>query len=136
MPEDGESHPHLLLSREDPVTQRRSRPNPSQIPSPDDPQHHGAVLGGRLQAAREAVATDLGGYDDRRLIKLQLSQKVSPEDIARASSGIEVVSQEEGTLILAFATDTQLDEFEAKLTRLAGGEQVTYQNLLYALPGI
>ena len=136
MPEDGESHPHLLLSREDPVTQRRSRPNPSQIPSPDNPQHHGAVLGGRLQAAREAAATDLGGYDDRRLIKLQLSQKVSPEDIARASSGIEVVSQEEGTLILAFATNAQLDEFEAKLTRLAGGEKVTYQNLLYALQNL
>ena len=133
MPEDGESHPHLRLSREDPVTQRRSRSNPSQVPSPDDPQHHGAVLGRRLQAARDAAATDLGGFDDRRLIKLQLSQKVSPEDIARASSGIEVVSQEEGTLVLAFATDTQLDEFEAKLTRLAGGEQVTYQNLLYAL---
>ncbi len=133
MPEDGESHPHLRLSREDPVTQRRSRPSPSRIPTPDDPQRHGAVLGGRLQAAREAAATDLGGFDDRRLIKLQLSHKVSPEDIARASSGIEVVSQEEGTLVLAFATNTQLDEFEAKLTRLADGEQVPYQNLLYAL---
>ena len=133
MAENDETHPHLQLLREEPVTERRSRPNPSQVSPPDNPRRHGALLAENLQAAREAAATDLGGYDDRRLIKLQLRQKVSPEDIARASSGIEVVSQEEGTLVLAFATDTQLDEFEAKLARLAGGERVTYQNLLYAL---
>ena len=93
----------------------------------------GSYLGERLRVAREAAATGVGGYDERRLIKITLAQKVSPEDIARASSNIEVVSQEEGTLVLAFATEAQLEEFEAKLARLAVGEHVTYVNLLYAL---
>lgn len=133
MDEGQEHHPHLRLAREEPVTDRRSRANPSQVPAPDNPRRHGAMLGERLEAARDAAAADLGGYDERRLIKLQLIQQVSPEDIARASSGIEVVSQEEGKLVLAFASDTQLDEFQAKLTRLAEGGSVTYQNVLYAL---
>ena len=34
---------------------------------------------------------------------------------------------------MAFATETQLEEFSAKLAGLAVGEQVTYKNLLYAL---
>ena len=103
------------------------------MPSPDDPRGHGAALGERLQAAREAAATDIGGYDERRLIKIELTQAVTPEDIARASGNIEVVSQEEGTLVLAFASEAQLETFEAKLASLAAGQRPTYVNLLYAL---
>ena len=49
------------------------------------------MLGERLQAAREAAASDLGGYDERRLIKIELAQTVSPEDVTRASGDIEWV---------------------------------------------
>ena len=133
MAEIENSHPHLELGREEPVTERRPRRGFPRISPPDNPRQHGAVLGQRLQAAREAAATDIGGYDERRLIKIELSQTVSPEDIARASAGIEVVSQEEGTLVLAFATDAQLEAFEARLASLAAGRQVSYVNLLYAL---
>ena len=58
---------------------------------------------------------------------------MQPEQIAQASAGVEIVSQEEGTLLLAFATEQQLEDFEAKLARLAVGQRVTYQNVLYAL---
>lgn len=129
----GDSHPHLRLEREQPVTERRARSGFPRIQPPDDPQAHATRLGERLRGAREAAATDVGGYDERRLIKMTLTQKVSPEDIARASNNIEIVSQEKGTLVLAFATEVQLEEFEAKLARLAAGEHVTYVNLLYAL---
>ena len=91
------------------------------------------MLGARLRAARAGTEADLGGYDERRLIKIELREKVSPEEVARAASGIQIVSQEEGTLILGFAADEQLDEFEARLASLAAGDQVTYRNLLYAL---
>ena len=75
---------------------------------------------------------DLGGYDERHLIKIELTEKVSREDIARASGGLEIVSQEEDTLVLAFATEAELEAFEANLGQLAAGEQVTYQALMYA----
>jgi hypothetical protein len=127
------THPHLEIVREEPATERRSRPVPVSRKPPDDPRDHGAELRNRLRAARNAVADDLGGYDERRLIKIELAEKVSPEDIARASGGLEIVSQEEGTLVLAFATEDELEAFEAKLGQLASGAQVTYQNLIYAL---
>ena len=134
MAEPDITHPHLEITREERVTERRSRPVPVSPEPPDDPRSHGAELRSRLRAARDAVVDDLGGYDERRLIKIELTEKVSPEDIARASGGLEIVSQEEeGTLVLVFATEGELEEFEAKLGQLAAGERVTYQALMYAL---
>lgn len=133
MPEMEDSRPHLELRREEPVVERRPRGRPPVVPPPDDPRGHGAILGERLQAARAAAATDVGGYDERRLIKITLTDKIQPEEVARASAGVEIVSQEEGTLLLAFATEQELEEFEAKLARLAAGEGVTYLNVIYAL---
>ena len=95
--------------------------------------YNAGFLGTRFQAERTTPPTDIGGYDERRLIKISLSQKISPEEVAKASGGIEIVSQEDGTLVLAFATDAQLEEFEARLSSLAVGDHVTYKNLLYAL---
>ena len=129
MAEIANSHPHLELGREHPIPQRRSRKAFPKVEPPEDPRSHGEVLGQRLRDARTAASTDLGGYDERLLIKIELKQKVRPEDIERTSGGVEIVSQENGTLILAFATGEQLDDFEAKLASLAAGEHVTYANL-------
>lgn len=129
------THPHLRLVREEPVPRRRSRPGRRPPVPPGDPRRHGAVLGGRLRAAREEAAPDIGGYDERLLIKIQLSEKVAPEDVARASGGLEVVSQEDGTLVLAFATERQLGDFEARLAGLAEHGRIAYANVIYALRG-
>ena len=136
MAESEDSHPHLQLLREEPVTERRPGQGFGPQTSRDDPRSHGTALRSQLSAARQAASDDLGGYDDRRLIKLQLAEKVPPETVASAASGIEVVSQEEGTLILAFADERQLDSFEAKLTDLADGRSVSYQDVIYALDGL
>ena len=133
MAEPENSHPHLELRREEPVTERRPPRGFPRIEPPDDPRRHGEILGAGLRAARTAAEEDIGGYDDRCLIKIELKEKVSPEDVTKVASGIQIVSQEEGRLILAFATEDQLDAFEAKLASLAEGSHVTYPNLLYAL---
>ncbi len=132
-PED--TRPHLELAREEPITERRPRRGFSPGAPPDDPRRHGAVLGERLRTAREATASDLGGYDERRLIKIELSEKLPPEDVARASGGLEFVSQEDGKLVLAFADEAQLDGFEARLASLATSGHVTHRNVVYALRG-
>ena len=129
----GESHPHLRLEREDPVPERRVRRGFPPPRVPDDPHGHAVRLRARLRATRQAVVEEVGGYDDRRLVKIRLAEKVSPEDVARAAAGVEVVSQEDDTLVLAFASDGQLDEFQAKLTNLVDGSHVSYVNVLYAL---
>ena len=135
MADSENSHPHLELRREEPVTQRRHRRGFASTEPPENPRRHGKILGVGLQAARAAAEEDLGGYDERRLIKIELKEKVLPEEVAKVASGIQIVSQEEGTLILAFATEKQLDAFEAKLASLAVGRPATYLNLLYALQG-
>ncbi len=132
--ESGGGHPHLQLAREEPVTERRPRRGFSSAAPPDDPQRHATLLGERLQAARDAAATaDVGGYDERSLIKITLADKVPPEDVARATGNVHVVSQEADTLLLAFGSKSQLDTFEAKLASLATGEHVSYSHVLYAL---
>ena len=103
------SHPHLELGREEPVTERRPPSGFPRVKPPDDPETHGGLLEGRLRFAREAASEDVGGYDDRRLIKISLNQKISPEDVAKASGHIQIVSQEDGELILAFASEGHLD---------------------------
>ena len=135
MAEPENSHPHLELRREEPVTQRRPRSGFGRTEPPENPRRHGEILGAGLRAARAAAEEDLGGYDERRLIKIELKDKVSPEEITKAASGIQIVSQEDGRLILAFAAEEQLDAFEARLASLAAGHHVTYRNLLYALQG-
>lgn len=88
---------------------------------------HGAMLGERLHAARQIAETDVGGHDDRRLIEIVLTEQIQPEQVAQASAGVEIVSQEEDTLLLAFATEHQLEEFGAKLAGLAAGEGATIE---------
>jgi hypothetical protein len=130
-----ESYPHLPLVREQPVNPRRARPAPIRVPEPGDWRAFGAGLRQRLQAARERVAQDIGGFDERRLIKLEMSTPLDPAELQRISREIEIVSQEDKAVILAFATDAALSAFEARLTTLAEGGQPTYRHILFALRG-
>lgn len=130
-----ETYPHLQLIREQPVNPRRARPAPIRVPEPADWRAFGAGLRKGLQSARERMAQDLGGFDDRRLIKLELSIRLDPVEFQRISREIEIVSQEDKNVVLAFATDTALAAFQARLTTLAEGRTPTYRNLLFALKG-
>ena len=135
MEELGENHPHLQLDREIPTPRRRKRRGGTRFQAPDDTRKHGSRLRSSLRAARDAAAKELGGFDDRLLIKIDLNEKARPEDIESASSGIDFVSQENDKLVLAFASRQELTEFEAKLASLSTGRHVTYENILYAIEG-
>ena len=67
MPEMEDSRLHLELRREEPVVERRSRPVFARTEPPDYPRGLGAMLGDRLQTARQRADTDIGGYDERCL---------------------------------------------------------------------
>ena len=132
MAERDDSHPHLELEREEPITERRTRPFGARRAEPPDFEQHAEALRRRLQDVRLAT-DDEAGYDARRLIKLELTEKIALADVANVVRGIEIVSQEDGTLVLAFATEGQLDTFEKRLATLATGGSVTYQDVMYAL---
>lgn len=130
-----ETYPHLRLAREQPVNPRRPRPAPIGVPPPQDTRAFGARLKENLQAARAQVTQDIGGFDDRRLIKLELDARLDPAALQRIAPELEVISQEDKTIVLAFFTEAALAAFEAKLTTLAEGGSPTYRNVLYALKG-
>ena len=114
-----ESYPHLQLIREQPINPRRPRRARIRVLQPDDVRTFAVQLRQILQAAREQAAQDLGGFDARRLIKLELSTPLDPIEFRRISQEIEIVSQEDGMVVLAFATEEALAQFEARLTTAA-----------------
>lgn len=131
-----DSYPHLRLIREQPVNQRRQRRPPLPPGEPRDPKDFGARLRARLQRAEELAAENLGGFDDRRLIKLELNTPLDPDQIRHIAEEIEIVSQEDKRIILAFASASALEAFEGKLAALAEGGRPTYRNVLYALEDV
>ncbi|MCP2936536.1 hypothetical protein NK983_28025, partial [Salmonella enterica subsp. enterica serovar Typhimurium] len=91
---------HLPLAREQPVNPRRPRPAPLRPPQPADPRAFGAGLRPNLQAARTRAAEEIGGFDERRLIKLELATPLDPESFKAISREIEIVSQEDRLVVL------------------------------------
>lgn len=130
-----DTYPHLPLAREQPVNQRRPRPAPIRVPEPANPRAFGGALRESLRTARDQAAEAVGGFDERRLIKIELNVRLDPAELRHISEEIEVVSQEDHAVILAFASQAALAAFEAKLSTLAEGGRPTYRNLLYSLRG-
>ncbi len=128
-------YPHLVLSRDVPITDRHRRQVRLRPFRPEDPRAFGSALRENLiQAERHIAATDVGGYDARRLIKVQLrvgEYLPKLDDIP----GVEVLSQEDKQAVLAFATEQGLREFEARLATLAREGNVARKELLFAIEG-
>jgi hypothetical protein len=125
-----EAYQHLRIEREQPVNPKRSGTFPRPI-VPDDVAAHGRRLFESFAAAKEATQQDIGGFDDRRLFKLQIGT-LSPEAIENIP-GVELISQEEGGYALAFANEQALEEFESRLSMLMRGEAPTRKEIFYAL---
>jgi hypothetical protein len=125
---------HLRLGREEPLTDRHRRQDRRPRFKPDDPCGFGSNLRDRFRDASERNAqADIGGFDSRRLLKIQLraGEKLLPQ--FDAIPGIEIVSQEAETIVLAFATDEGLANFERRLSTLAQTGDVTRKELLYVV---
>lgn len=134
-----QSYPHLMIKREDLVNEKRV--GSVHIPAPpDDPAAHACSLGNRLKQAMQQTDADLGGFDDRRLFRFEVTKGFNPDDLKRISpenaADIELVSQEAETVVVAFVSRVALASFEARLASLARGEDVTYKQVLYALQGV
>ncbi|TAN06656.1 MAG: S8 family peptidase [Rhodanobacteraceae bacterium] len=123
-------HQHLRIAREEPSNERKPRkPQPKHAPA--DPRGLGARL---KQSLERALDTDTAtrGYDDRRLIKLKVEAGFRPDDLAKIP-GIEVVSQEGKSIVLAFADAKALETFEQRLTRLVRDGTTTRKEIFFAL---
>lgn len=129
------SYEHLRLGRETPLTDRHPRNFPGIRP-PEDPRWHGAALAQSLSASRQPVPqADLGGFDDRKLLKIQLREGEKSVPAFEQIPGVEIVSQEAGAVVLTFVTEAGLNEFESRVATLARDGSVTRKELLYVIEG-
>jgi len=130
-----EDFPHLALQRETPVTDKRPGPRPRNT-TPDDLRGHSLGLLKELTNAKEQCEGNEGGFDDRKLIKFTVEKGFNPDDLRKISKTIEFVSQEEETVVIGFASDAALADFEQRLTTMSRGGYVTNKQVFYALRGI
>ena len=103
------AYEHLRLEKESPVTDRH-RPRGFGAAAPADPRGHGSALLQSFRAVREVAANeDLGGFDDRKLLKIRLRDGERRLPDFNLIDGLEVVSQEGHEVVLAFATAAALN---------------------------
>lgn len=131
-PEPSNSYEHLQLQRAEPVTERHRRQDRRPRHKPVDPRQFGAHLAERLDAAKMQFSEDVGGFDERRLLKLVVRSDEPLPDFDQLP-GIEVVSQEDRAVVLAFATADGMAEVESRLASLVRDGTVTRKELLYAI---
>lgn len=130
-----EKFPHLNIERESPVNEKRPKTY-MPPPPPSDIRGHGRELQTKLVNAIEAASKDVGGFDERNLFRFTVQKGFNPDDIGKISKEIELVSQEEETIIIGFATSAALADFEARLSSMAKGESVTNKEVIYALQSV
>lgn len=129
------AYEHLRLEAESPVTDRH-RPRGFGAPAPADPRGHGNALLRNFRAVREVAANeDLGGFDDRKLLKIRLRQGERQLPDFNLIDGLEVVSHEGHEVVLAFATEAALNLVEERLATLARDGRVTRAALLFVIGG-
>lgn len=127
------AYEHLRLEKESPVTDRH-RPRGFGAQAPADPRGHGNALLRSFRAVREVAANeDLGGFDDRKLLKIRLREGERQLPPFNLIDGLEVVSQEGHEVVLAFATAAALNLVEERLATLARDGRVTRKELLFVI---
>lgn len=127
------AYEHLRLEKETLATDRH-RPRGFGAPAPADPRGHGNALLRSFRALREVAANeDLGGFDDRKLLKIRLREGERQLPDFDLIDGLEVVSQEGHEVVLAFATAAALQLVEERLATLARDGRVTRAALLYVI---
>ncbi|MBK6854952.1 MAG: S8 family peptidase [Burkholderiales bacterium] len=127
------AYEHLRLEKEAPVTDRHRRPGFGP-PPPADPRGHGNALLRSFRAVREVAANeDMGGFDDRKLLKICLRGGERQLPDFSLIEGLEVVSQEGHEVVLAFATAAGLNLVEERLATLARDGRVTRKELLFVI---
>lgn len=82
---------------------------------------------------KSTPTTNIGGYDTRRLVKLDVDIALTAEALS-GIDGLEFVDQDDGGIIIALASVEALAAFEERLTELGAGQKIiTKDNVLFAL---
>lgn len=125
---------HLRFDREILLTERHRRRGFPSFPPPENPRIFGEGLRQSFNVARQPAPDALAGFDDRILFKVRLREGAALPELGQIP-GVELVSHEDKTIVLAFADQRGLAEFESRLSSLARDGTATRKELLFALQG-
>jgi hypothetical protein len=128
------AYEHLRFSREAPLPDRYKKAAKFPRFRPFDPNAYGVELRRTFDSAKQPTVDEIAGYDDRILLKVQLRDDASLPELGDIP-GVELVSQEDKSVVLAFADQTGLTNFESRFSSLARDGKATRAELLYALQG-
>lgn len=124
---------HLRFTRETPLTDRYRRPFRKPGYKPDNPRQFGEQMGRDFTEAQQRThQEEIGGYDNRLLLKIHIREgELIPK--LEVLPGVELVSQEDKHVLLAFMDEQAVREVEARLSSLARDGVATRAQLFYAL---
>lgn len=125
---------HLPLARQQPVNARRTMARGLGVKPPPDVPAHARKLLAAVQQGAERAATLEPGFDPRLLLKLDV-EGLDPSELA-AIPGLEVVSQEEKTVVAVFTSPGARTEFQRRLNTLAEGGLPTRKDIFFAIKGV
>jgi hypothetical protein len=123
------------MQRESKINEKRSGRSPRFV-IPEDTRGHGRKLQQKLASAKEQAASDVGGFDERRLFRFTVQKGFNPDDLRTISQEIEFVSQEDETIVIGFASRAAIDEFESRLVTVASGGNITYKHVIFSLQSV
>jgi hypothetical protein len=124
---------HIKISRDEPIRERHPRTYiPPNIRPADLPAFVTNIRASLAQAKQQALTEDVGGFDTRLLLKVNVREGLMAPALGDIP-GITVVSQEEKSVVLAFATTVGLAEFESRLVSLTQSGKATREAILFAI---
>jgi hypothetical protein len=124
---------HLPLPRLDPVNSRRTRRGGPR-PSVPDPAAHARRLREELEQRLLSSREETGAFDPRLLLKLEV-EGIQPQDL-ESIPGLRLVSQERRSIVVFFADEAGLSEFQRRLDQMARGRRPVRQEVLFAIRGV
>lgn len=124
---------HIKISRDEPIRERHPRKFiPPNIRPADISAFVFNMRASLARAKQQALSEDVGGFDTRLLLKVNVHEGLMAPDLEKIN-GITVVSQEEKSVVLAFATTAGLAEFESRLVSLTQSGKATREAILFAI---
>lgn len=130
-----EQYEHLQLTRLEPVNQRRSSGGFMRIQVENPVAHASGLLEDIRATAEQARRQQEGGFDPRLLLKLEV-EGLNPQDLESSIAGMSLVSQEERSVVVVFATAEARADFEQRLRLISRGQKPRRQEVLLAIKGV
>lgn len=127
------AHEHIPIIKDEPIRERHPRTGFNSRLKPENSQTFGRALNANFrEVVQRGRESQMGGYDARLLLKINLREGATVPQL-NSIEGVEIISQEDRAVVLAFATRVGLNEFESRLSSLANTGRAVRKEILFSI---